>query len=55
LNEIVTNLQERLTRGDCIYLHCWGGRGRVGTVAACLLAAMYGCVARVAVQGWWEL
>lgn len=25
-----------------MYLHCWGGRGRTGLIAACLLGALYG-------------
>jgi alanine transaminase len=25
-----------------IYLHCWGGRGRAGTVGACLLGKAWG-------------
>lgn len=39
---MVSELQARLARGDKVYMHCWGGRGRVGTVGACLLAQMYG-------------
>ncbi len=27
-----------LSRGGVIYLHCWGGRGRTGTVLGCWLA-----------------
>eukprot|EP00889_Picochlorum_renovo_P003306 jgi/Picre1/30336/NNA_005700.t1 len=27
---------------DVMYLHCWGGRGRAGTVGACVLGKMYG-------------
>lgn len=26
-----------------IYIHCWGGVGRTGTIVGCLLAEMYGC------------
>lgn len=29
------------TDGSCIYLHCWGGRGRAGLVGACLLSLLY--------------
>lgn len=42
LLELVSDLQRRLAVGDKVYLHCWGGRGRAGTVGACLLAQMYG-------------
>ncbi|KAK9814139.1 hypothetical protein WJX72_001188 [[Myrmecia] bisecta] len=47
---LVTELQERLERGERIYVHCWGGRGRAGTVGACLLARAYGIDADEALQ-----
>ena len=25
-----------------MYMHCWGGRGRAGTLGACLLGDLYG-------------
>lgn len=28
--------------GNKIYIHCWGGVGRTGTIVGCLLAEMYG-------------
>jgi predicted protein tyrosine phosphatase len=28
-------------RREVLYLHCWGGCGRTGLVAACLLGALY--------------
>jgi len=28
--------------GECVYLHCWGGHGRTGTVVAVTLGLMYG-------------
>lgn len=36
------DLEARIARGEKLYVHCWGGRGRAGTVGACLLASMYG-------------
>lgn len=27
-----------LAAGGCVYVHCWGGRGRTGTVIGCWLA-----------------
>lgn len=27
-----------IARGGCVYVHCWGGRGRTGTVIGCWLA-----------------
>lgn len=41
LRDIVDDLATRLGKGENIYLHCWGGRGRAGTIGACLLAAVY--------------
>ena len=31
-------LDEALASGGCVYVHCWGGRGRTGTVIGCWLA-----------------
>jgi protein-tyrosine phosphatase len=39
---LVHDLELRVAAGECLYIHCWGGRGRAGTVGACLLASMYG-------------
>jgi len=50
LQKILDSLEARLTGGENVYLHCWGGRGRVGTVAACLLGSMYGLSADEALQ-----
>ncbi len=33
MREIVAWLDDRLERGRLVYVHCWGGRGRTGTVA----------------------
>ncbi len=41
LEPLLASLEARLRAGQVIYLHCWGGRGRAGTVGACLLARMY--------------
>ncbi len=35
------DLEARIAKGEKLYVHCWGGRGRAGTVGACLLASMY--------------
>lgn len=36
-------LLSRLLEDDssCLYIHCWGGRGRAGLTAACLLTLLY--------------
>ncbi len=31
-------LDAALDAGGCVYVHCWGGRGRTGTVLGCWLA-----------------
>ena len=41
LDAAVYDLRRRVLDGDRLYLHCWGGRGRTGLVAACLLGALY--------------
>jgi protein-tyrosine phosphatase len=33
MREILAWLDDRLARGHLCYVHCWGGRGRTGTVA----------------------
>jgi len=40
--ELATNLLRRLDVGETIYLHCWGGHGRAGTVASLLFGLLYG-------------
>ena len=42
LDAIVSVLHRRIENGEKLYIHCWGGRGRTGLVAACLLGACYG-------------
>jgi rhodanese/phosphatase family protein len=34
---ILDGIDEALARGDVVYVHCWGGRGRTGTVVGCYL------------------
>lgn len=53
LDGIVLDLSRRVGDGDRLYIHCWGGRGRTGLVAACVLGVLYealdadGALARV--------
>lgn len=42
LDVIVDTVAGRVLRGERVYMHCWGGRGRAGTIGACLLAKLYG-------------
>ncbi len=50
LGPLLDELAARLLRGERLYVHCWGGRGRTGTVAACLLAKVYGMGAEEALE-----
>lgn len=50
LRDIVADLQQRVAAGEVPYVHCWGGRGRVGLVGACFLAATYGLSADEALE-----
>ena len=38
---LVDDVIARLSAGERIYLHCWGGRGRAGTIGACVLGKLY--------------
>lgn len=40
-NRLITILASRVIDGEVLYLHCWGGKGRAGLVAACLLGTLY--------------
>lgn len=50
LDEIVNSTIERIQGGDVMYLHCWGGRGRAGTVGACVVGKMYDLSAEEALE-----
>jgi len=36
--EILDRIDNAIKDGKPVYAHCWGGRGRTGTVAGCYLA-----------------
>ena len=40
--QAVEDISARLRAGRVVYLHCWGGRGRAGTLGALTLAELYG-------------
>ncbi|KAG1669302.1 hypothetical protein FOA52_014863 [Chlamydomonas sp. UWO 241] len=42
LHRLLADLRTRLAGGETLYIHCWGGRGRAGTVGATLLASAFG-------------
>ena len=45
---LARHLVSALARNEIIYLHCWGGHGRTGTVVCLMLHLMYGVRAPVA-------
>lgn len=38
MKAILNKMDDRMASGNGVYLHCWGGRGRTGTVIGCWLA-----------------
>ena len=42
MRDILRTIRRERHRGRTLYLHCWGGRGRTGTVAACVLNDLFG-------------
>eukprot|EP00210_Caulerpa_lentillifera_P003291 g3142.t1 len=47
---LLEDLNERLSSGEKMYIHCWGGRGRAGLVASCLLAKSFEISAEEALE-----
>jgi len=37
MTAILDAIDAELARGETVYVHCWGGRGRTGTVVGCWL------------------
>ena len=37
MSEVLDTIDEGHARGGCVYVHCWGGKGRTGTVVGCWL------------------
>jgi ADP-ribosyl-[dinitrogen reductase] hydrolase len=42
MREILRAIRRERHRGQTLYVHCWGGRGRTGTVAGCALNELFG-------------
>lgn len=38
MTRILDQVDLMLNQGNSVYIHCWAGRGRTGTVAGCWLA-----------------
>lgn len=36
---LMETLAELLRQGEVLYIHCWGGHGRTGTIIGCLLGS----------------
>lgn len=48
--QLAAQLAARIARGEILYLHCWGGHGRTGTVVSIMLHLMYGLGAEECMQ-----
>jgi protein-tyrosine phosphatase len=48
--ELSLDVCNRLLANEVIYLHCWGGHGRTGTVVAVALGLLYGLPASEALM-----
>ncbi len=53
---ILDTIDDALTRGRNVYLHCWGGIGRTGTAVGCYLVrhGLSGEEALRQLARWWE-
>ena len=38
MSQILDSIDRTIHNNKPVYVHCWGGRGRTGTVAGCYLA-----------------
>ena len=56
MREILNVLETALAEGHNVYVHCWGGIGRTGTVVGCYLAqnGMTGDQALQQIAHWWR-
>lgn len=50
VEELTEEIARRVEAGEKVYVHCWGGRGRAGTIGACLLHRLYGLDADEALE-----
>jgi hypothetical protein len=41
MNRLVEDCMERVLKGEKLYIHCWGGHGRTGTLVAVMLGRLY--------------
>ncbi len=47
---LLSDLKSRMEAGEKVYIHCSGGRGRAGTLGACLLGSLFGVKAEEALE-----
>ncbi len=49
-NQILDAIDQQLAEGKLVYLHCWGGIGRTGTIVGCWLSR-HGQSGKAALEG----
>jgi hypothetical protein len=56
MTALLDAIDQSLEAGRNIYLHCWGGIGRTGTVVGCFLVrrGLSGDQALAQIEAWWE-
>lgn len=54
--DILDTIDAEIAGGSVIYVHCWGGIGRTGTVVGCYLVRRgeSGASALTILDGWWQ-
>ncbi|KAI3434891.1 hypothetical protein D9Q98_002945 [Chlorella vulgaris] len=50
LSRLADDCCSRLLRGERMYIHCWGGHGRTGTLLAVMLGRLYGVTCAAALR-----
>lgn len=50
LSNLADDCCQRILNGERLYIHCWGGHGRTGTLVAVILARLYGLSALEALK-----
>jgi protein-tyrosine phosphatase len=52
---VLEHIDSEIEEGRPVYVHCWGGIGRTGTVVGCWMVCRDGCTADEALQQIGEL
>jgi protein-tyrosine phosphatase len=57
MSAILDTVDQAVAAGHLVYVHCWGGTGRTGTVVGCYLArhGLSGDAALVEVERLWRV